>query len=298
MTTSSLTLRQTKGSRLTTAEMDTNLQGLSNLVLTQYGAPGSGAATETVAQALATTRAWISSDTVASKFYRADATFASSVVDHGTFIGYNLTGFGQIEDSTKSALMIGMEPDYHDGSTRHCELHFDLSNGTATFARPFFADFQLSGANSGLLVESALQAAVVVSLYAPLVQSTAAEIRITSADTTGPRISLTASDSGGKNWQLYSTGSVAGLGAGNLLIYNLTAGRYGLILDKNGSTIIGDLVAVSSNATDGFLYIPSCNGIPSGVPTSRTGKVPIIYDVSTNRIFAYNGAWKSTAALT
>lgn len=40
---------------------------------------------------------------------------------------------------------------------------------------------------------------------------------------------------------------------------------------SNGSIVIGSGTALNNNATDGFLYIPSGSGIPSGTPTTQTG---------------------------
>lgn len=65
-----------------------------------------------------------------------------------------------------------------------------------------------------------------------------------------------------------------------------------LRITSAGSVIIGAQSALATDATDGFLYIPTCAGTPSGTPTSYTGKVPIIYDTTNNYLYVYNGAWK------
>ena len=59
-----------------------------------------------------------------------------------------------------------------------------------------------------------------------------------------------------------------------------------------GSVVIGN-AALATNATAGFLYIPTCAGTPTGTPTAQTGRVPMIYDSSNNRLYIYNGGWKS-----
>lgn len=72
-----------------------------------------------------------------------------------------------------------------------------------------------------------------------------------------------------------------------------------LKLTAKGSLVVGDnAAALATNATDGFLYIPSCAGTPTGVPTGQTGTVALVYDTTNNKIYVYNGAWKATAALT
>jgi hypothetical protein len=44
--------------------------------------------------------------------------------------------------------------------------------------------------------------------------------------------------------------------------------------------------------TNGFFYIPSAAGAPSGVPTAVSGRVPMYYDTTNNNFYIYNGAWK------
>lgn len=53
--------------------------------------------------------------------------------------------------------------------------------------------------------------------------------------------------------------------------------------------------AGSTGMTNGFVYIPSAAGAPSGTPTSNSGTIPLYYDSTNNRIYAYNGAWRSVA---
>ncbi len=65
-------------------------------------------------------------------------------------------------------------------------------------------------------------------------------------------------------------------------------------IDDAGNVIVGT-AALATTATDGFLYIPTCAGTPTGVPTTYTGRVPIVYDTTGNKLWIYNGAWKSVA---
>lgn len=59
-----------------------------------------------------------------------------------------------------------------------------------------------------------------------------------------------------------------------------------------GSMIIGT-AAIATNATDGFLYLPSCAGTPTGTPTTFTGTVATVYDTTNNKLYIYNGSWRS-----
>jgi hypothetical protein len=62
--------------------------------------------------------------------------------------------------------------------------------------------------------------------------------------------------------------------------------------DKENLVISSGLGALATNATDGFLYIPTSAGAPTGAPTAYTGKVAIEYDTTNNNFYVFNGAWK------
>jgi len=52
--------------------------------------------------------------------------------------------------------------------------------------------------------------------------------------------------------------------------------------------------ALATTATDGFVYIRSCNGAATGVPSQGgTGRVPLVYDYANHALYAYHGAWRS-----
>lgn len=70
--------------------------------------------------------------------------------------------------------------------------------------------------------------------------------------------------------------------------------------DASGIQSAGSIVcatgALATNATTGFLYIPTCAGTPSGTPAAKTGTVAMVYDTSNNKMYVYNGAWKGGTA--
>ena len=54
--------------------------------------------------------------------------------------------------------------------------------------------------------------------------------------------------------------------------------------------------ALATTATEGFLFIQSCAGPPTGTPASiPTGQVAVVYDSTNDEIYFYNGSWRSVA---
>lgn len=51
--------------------------------------------------------------------------------------------------------------------------------------------------------------------------------------------------------------------------------------------------ALATTSTDGFGYFPTCAGIPTGVPTAKTGYAPVVIDSTNNKLyFRSGGAWR------
>ena len=52
--------------------------------------------------------------------------------------------------------------------------------------------------------------------------------------------------------------------------------------------------SLATNATSGFLYIPTCAGIPTGTPVSYTNTAPMVIDSTNNKMYFYSGgAWNA-----
>jgi hypothetical protein len=78
--------------------------------------------------------------------------------------------------------------------------------------------------------------------------------------------------------KLLINASTIALQAGGLPTVQLTSG---------GSLVVG--AAIATNTTDGFLYIPTCAGTPTGVPTVQAGTVPMVYDTVNHVLCIYDG---------
>lgn len=67
-----------------------------------------------------------------------------------------------------------------------------------------------------------------------------------------------------------------------------------ITIDALGNVAMnGENAAMATTATDGYLSIPTCAGAPTGVPTAKTGAVQLHYDITNDKLWVYNGGWKS-----
>jgi hypothetical protein len=100
----------------------------------------------------------------------------------------------------------------------------------------------------------------------------------------------TASSTGNSsNWWITQSIGLLDLSGGNTFRTNAVSDI------STRSTIIND-TALSPSAGDGFLYIPSCAGAPSGTPTTYGTGVPIVLDSSGSALYFYNGSWQAALA--
>jgi hypothetical protein len=56
-----------------------------------------------------------------------------------------------------------------------------------------------------------------------------------------------------------------------------------------------EVVAGTTGMTTGFTHVPAAAGAPTGAPTNPTGNTPLYYDTTNNKLYVYNGAWKSVS---
>jgi hypothetical protein len=61
----------------------------------------------------------------------------------------------------------------------------------------------------------------------------------------------------------------------------------------DGNIVAGASAALATTATNGFLYVPTCAGTPTGTPTAITGMAPIVVDTTNNKLYFYStGQWR------
>lgn len=184
-------------------------------------------------------------------------------------------------------------------------------NGTGRVA---FSQANVTGAgNAGqVIVDSAGSFAFSASTYdagADLAISrlAAANLRIGKAPSATPiaqKLTIgepsrsgTDTNIGGSNGTVQSALGT-GTGAASTLIFQTPilvasgtgAQTYATQLTLGLSAVFGS-AAIATNATDGFVYIPTCAGTPTGVPTTNTGRVAMVYDTTNHQFWIYDAAW-------
>lgn len=85
--------------------------------------------------------------------------------------------------------------------------------------------------------------------------------------------------------------SATGLNVVNTLISADLTVTNKITTDTNANVVIGS-AALATTATDGFLYITSVPGVPTGVPTSFSGRTPLVYDSTNDNLYVYNAGWE------
>lgn len=82
---------------------------------------------------------------------------------------------------------------------------------------------------------------------------------------------------------LYSSGT------NNVLITTVGVAR--TQWDQLGNMVHG--AAIATNATNGFIYIPTCAGTPTGTPTTYGGRLPLVIDSTNHIMYFYSGSWRA-----
>src|SRR3990167_472982 len=83
-------------------------------------------------------------------------------------------------------------------------------------------------------------------------------------------------------------GSARASGTFNLIA---SAGSNAFSVTSVANVVVGS-AAIATTATNGFLYIPSCAGTPTGTPTTITGSLPLVIDSTNNKLYFYSGSWR------
>lgn len=210
------------------------------------------------------------------------------------------TGVGLLIKASGTKVMEGI----YQGNSYGIELGNSADTSTTTGTLMFYPWLE---ANTTGGVHATTQA-VYNSLWA-----TTGQQGVVQDDTTNDRVIQHYTDSGG--WHVASGPQASGtqnvlrgLGvngrAGGVARVELTPSSMAaadtdmwidILAKGNKGACLGSNAALATTATGGFPYIPSCAGVPTGVPAARTGMVPLVYDSTDNKLYVYNGGWKAVA---
>lgn len=66
-------------------------------------------------------------------------------------------------------------------------------------------------------------------------------------------------------------------------------------ISSAGNYTLGAGTALATTATVGYVMVPSCAGIPTGIPVGfAAGNIPLVVDTTNFRVYCYmpSGAWR------
>lgn len=95
---------------------------------------------------------------------------------------------------------------------------------------------------------------------------------------------------GGGSQNISGDGTVQLMGATSCGIYG--GGVEGFRVDSNGNAICAAETVIANAATNGFVYLRTVAGAPTGVPTAITGHAATLFDTTNSKLWVYNGSWK------
>jgi hypothetical protein len=97
------------------------------------------------------------------------------------------------------------------------------------------------------------------------------------------------------SYRITNTINAGSVAAGDFAIErgNTSAWLTDLGIDDAGNVTIGG-GALATTATNRFFYAPTCAGVPTGVPTAKTGFAPVVIDTTNHRLYFYSGgSWRN-----
>jgi len=217
--------------------------------------------------------------------FAGDASFTYNKTTHLLTVGGGVTGTYFFATASNSELSINYYGYGFQINGSSAQIVFGSTTGSAGF------DLILRRSAAATLQMGAADADTNASIVAQtlLVQSVSAG---------------GTSDQAGKDFTIGgSKGKGTGIG-GKIILATAPAGSTGTAVNAlvnawavDGNQTLHPLGSLATNMTKGFINIPGAAGAASGTPANTTG-FPMYYDSTNNKIYVYNGAWKSTAALT
>lgn len=93
------------------------------------------------------------------------------------------------------------------------------------------------------------------------------------------------------DFNIYASTGTSGNTAATIFYRDIT--NEAMRITGDGNIVAGASAALATTATNGFLYVPTCAGTPTGTPTAITGMAPIVVNTTNNKLYFYSGgAWR------
>lgn len=160
-------------------------------------------------------------------------------------------------------------------------LKVNITN-TASDAAALLMDLQVGGVSYAKIDKNAniVHLGTITSnpggTYSRILNNTGLQI-VHPANTSA---SVRFTQSGVQDWSISNVATTGNLSFG---------GKF--IVTPAGNLQLGT-ASLATNATNGFPYIPTCAGTPTGTPTAITGYAPMVVDSTNNKLYVYvGGAW-------
>ena len=218
-------------------------------------------------------------------------------------IGYiveNLTNSGSQAINSDTNAIIGYA--IHTGA--------GATTGTGGFVGITASVRNETGAGT-LAVADGLKVGVQTAAGTTITDATGITISTTEGGTitNGKSLYITGLSAAATHWAIHSDAAAQSAIAGNLRIGSTTAptvaldvtgvaiissyiSAAGVLSDANLNAFLGKTAALATNATDGFVSLPSMSGTPTGTPTSVGNSRPVVIDVTAGKLWSYyNAGW-------
>ena len=211
-----------------------------------------------------------------------------SVSNPGNTVGQATQLFTTTATAVNDRLNINFSQTGVDGRARAglgavAELASGYASGLAFYTRSAADGSTLDITDERVRITASGNVGIGTASPSGKLQVTAANTRVRFSNTAGTASTLLFGADSGETFLGTET---------NAPIYFITNNTERMRIDSSGNVIV-NTAAIATNATNGFLYVPTCAGTPTGTPTTYTGRAPIVVDTTNNKLYFYSGGqWR------
>jgi len=227
--------------------------------------------------------------------------FKFSTVDSNSGASFQLSGVGDATHTNANFILASIASAADTGSTPVMQFDARQNGDVAVTTRPLFRWSNKSTSVGDVSVNGAWSwgssgGSQTHTVYGNIIDGqssadgTTLKIRNGRSDACSVAL-LAGTDASSSNVTIYGISHAT---KAQQVIVNVN-GASGITVDAARNVVLHS-AAISTSATDGFLYITSCAGTPTGSPSAFTGRVPMVYDSTNKKFYIYDtgsSTWKS-----